>query len=431
MWADDFNAPHDEPLLLANTTLARLGVGYADRGGDASRMAVSGGDYRVFIRQYDRFDRFAAGEGGADDAMLDSLKAIRARSPQFVDAYLLESKVARYLFEVGRDPRYLERARAVARNAQLIEPGDPRTVARVFDAAIAAGDISEANAALQSLRRVDPGNIAILRQEAQLARKEGDTKRALALMEKVVARRPARLYVQELADLERALGHQAAAHAHLQELLTRFPSDNYVRSKLAELELSYGDPREAERLYAELVARSPGAVNRTNLGLARMLLGNYKEAAADFRRAVEQAPLDPVGFLNLADCLKMAGRYATADSLYRHTLALIEPDPDAEQLGNLRMRAQCFAHTGRHQEAVSTIQDALRRDPEDPWTLYAAAVVYAVIGEHASALVSARRAVEKGVQARWLGIDLFAGLRGDPAFSALISDNSAAGKPAN
>lgn len=423
IWAGDFNAPHDEPLLLANTTLARLANGYADRARGDATMTVSAGDYLVFLRQYDRFDRFAGGKGGADRAMIDSLQAVRQRSPQFVDAYLLESKVARYLFEVTRDPTYLEQARNAAREAQIVAPDDARVLVRAFDAAIAAGDIPEARASIEALRRMDPGNIAILRQEAQVARKEGDTERALTLMRNVVARRPARLYVQELADLERALGHYADARVHLNELLERFPNDRFAQSKLAEVELLYGDASAAERLYNDLVARFPGAVVITNLALAKELLGKYDEAASDFREAIALSPADATGYLNLADCEKMAGRGAAADSLYRHVLVLIDADPNPQELTNLRMRAQSLGHLGNKREAVTAIQEAFRKDPENAWTLYAASVVYTAIGEHTSALVNARAAIDKGVQARWFGIALFDSLRGDPEFVALISQD--------
>lgn len=422
MWADDFSAPHGEPLLLANTALARLATGYPDRSHGEATMTVSSADYAIFLRQYDRFERLAAAEGGANTAMLDSLEAIRKRSPGFVDAYLLESLVARHLFEVERTPELLGRATSVARAAKKVAPQDPRSSEQLFEAALLAGDSATARVAIDELRRTDPGNVEVLRREALLAKRNGDSKQAVELMTQVVARHPARKYLSVLANMEYDYGLHKEARAHLAQLLERFPDDRFVRSKLAEVELTYGDARNAERLYTELVSQSPSATVLNNLGLAQELLGKYEDAGENFRKCIRLAP-GADGYLNLADCEKMAGHVSVADSLYRLVLTCIASDPNPDQVGNLRMRAQSLAHLGQKQEAATAIQEAFRKDPENAWTFYAASVVYATIGENTSAIVNARTAIEKGVQARWLSIGLFGSLRDEPEFAALINQD--------
>ncbi len=424
-WADDFTAPHGDPLLLANATLARVTAGYPRRARGDRRIDVSRGDYATFLRQYDRFVRYAAGAQGVDSTTLDSLRTIRQASPRFVDAPLLESRVAMHLYELARRPDYLARSLEAANAAIDAEPGDPRASARLFDAALAAGDLDAASAALEGLRRSDPGNVEVLRQKARLQNRQGDLKGARATMIRAVDRHAARLYLQELADLERKLGMSAEASATLEALLARFPDDSFSRAKLAELELLYGDARRAEELYEELLSVSENPGRRTNLGLARELLGDYDAAAADFRRALRSLPDDPAVYQNLADCEKMAGRAAAADSLYRRTLDLIARSPDPTDVYNLQMQAQCLAHIGSHQEAVAAIQAAFRASPDDAWNFYAASVVYTVIGERTSALVNARDAVERGVQPRWYGLGLFDSLKDEKEFAAILARNRA------
>jgi serine/threonine-protein kinase len=109
--------------------------------------------------------------------------------------------------------------------------------------------------------------------------------------------------------------------------------------------------------------------------------------------------------------------------LYQRVLALIASDPASGDLSNLRMRAQSLAHLGEGHEAVRVIQEALREDPENAWTFFAAAVVYTAIGERTSALVNVRQAAAKGVQPRWFGIRLFDTLRDDPEFVALLGQD--------
>ncbi|HEX5133489.1 MAG TPA: protein kinase [Candidatus Krumholzibacteria bacterium] len=420
-WTSTFSAPHGEPLILASATTARLTQAYPGLAREEAAIDVSDADYALFLRQYNRFVRFAAGPGGANDAMLDSLATIRQRSPRFVDAYLLESKVARHLFEVERRPELIERARTAAIDAGEVAPNDPRCSDRLFDAAMKAGDVDEARATITQLRRIDPGNVEVLRREALIAQKEGRSDDAIALMEKVVHRLPARVYLAELANIEYSVGAYARCRVHLENILSDYPEDTFASSKLAELELLYGSPERAEDLYEREVARSPGYVELSNLGLAQELLNKNAEATENFRRAALLAPDNPAALLNIADCEKMTGNLSAADSLYRHVLVLLDTSPDATEISVLQMRAQAQAHLGKAAAAVSTVQQALRQAPDDPWTLFAAAVVYSAIDERTSAVVHARSACDKGLTARWFQLNLFSNLRDDSGFRELLA----------
>jgi serine/threonine-protein kinase len=421
-WAESFDAPRDEPLTLANAINARLRAAFPERRAGSSAMEVRPGDYAAFVRQHSRFIQEGA-TGEAAVGILDTLAAIRASSPRFLESYLLESKIARMMFESKREPGYLDRAQSAADGASRLAPDDPRVAARVFEAAISAGDLQQARAAIAELRRVRPGSVELLRWEAKIAEREGESEVALAKLRAVVEREPAREYMVELIDREYDLGLHADARAHLNWLLERFPGNNYGRSKLAELELVYGDAARAAELYEAMVKESPGDIELTNLALARELLGDYDAAARDLRQAVAASPSDATCVFNLADCEKMAGRPSAADSLYQRVLALIASDPASGDLSNLRMRAQSLAHLGEGHEAVRVIQEALREDPENAWTFFAAAVVYTAIGERTSALVNVRQAAAKGVQPRWFGIRLFDTLRDDPEFVALLGQD--------
>jgi len=201
-----------------------------------------------------------------------------------------------------------------------------------------------------------------------------------------------------------------------------------VRSKLAEVELMNGDASSAERLYSELVSASPNSVTLNNLALSQELLGRYDEATRHLQECVRLAP-DATGYLNLADCYLMAGHKETADSLYELVLERISADPNPDDISNLQMKAQCYAHLGDKSAAVSAIQDALRRDPDNAWTYYAASVVYTAIGENTSALVNAQTAVQKGVQGRWYRIDLFEPLREQADFISLVAEDPISSQP--
>jgi serine/threonine-protein kinase len=211
------------------------------------------------------------------------------------------------------------------------------------------------------------------------------------------------------------VGKTAAARATLESLLRSFSGDRDAQSLLAQLELMSGSAARAVELYSGLVRRSPRLVDLSNLGFAYLLLGRYGEAAASFRRAVALAPGSAAVVLNLADAELLQGRRREAEALYARVLELAARDPAAGFWNTLSIEAQAFAHLGRSRDAVAAIQKALRAAPDNPQAAYEAALVYAMVGETASAQVLAERALAGGVERRWFDFPWFAPLRLPPA----------------
>jgi tetratricopeptide (TPR) repeat protein len=144
--------------------------------------------------------------------------------------------------------------------------------------------------------------------------------------------------------------------------------------------------------------------------LARLFQGRHDQALAAFRQALAIDPDHVNTTLNLADTELALGREREAEAHYREVLERLT-------------RAQCLAHLGQVREAVKVTQDALRRRPDDLGILQAAALVYTLVGDRASALVSIQNALEKGLQPRWFTLPAFTPLRDDPELRALLREN--------
>jgi tetratricopeptide (TPR) repeat protein len=204
-------------------------------------------------------------------------------------------------------------------------------------------------------------------------------------------------------------GDVAAARREMEAGLALAPDFYKGLSSLAQLELSSGDPQRAAELYEKLVRRSPEYTELTNLGTAYLLAGRYADAAGRFRNALERSPGSPSALLNLADAELLAGRQQEASTLYRQVLEQIDHDPQPEKL--LTVRAQALAHLNRAPEAVAAVQEALRLDPESPFKAYEASLVFALVGDHSSALWNAQRALDRGFDPRWFAFPWFDPLR--------------------
>jgi tetratricopeptide (TPR) repeat protein len=234
------------------------------------------------------------------------------------------------------------------------------------------------------------------------------------MLRAVVERRPSAKFLLDLANLEMRLGETAAARSTLEGLLQRLPGHPGGEKLLAQLELEVGSPARAAELYGRLARRRPGFAELSNLGLAQLLLGRYREAAASFRQAYVLSPSSAAA-LNLADAEMLLGRRTEAEVLYRRVLALVERDPAPDFWQTLSIKAQAQAHLGMAPEAAASIQQAVVAAPDNPQLACEASLVFAVIGDTASARASADRALASGYNPRWFSLPWFAPLHRQPA----------------
>lgn len=418
-WAEEIELPLDDPRLADTAVGAALRRAYPERrAAPAAAPAISPADYQAFLRLRRRF------LSGAAEADLEGLQAeleqLGRAAPAFPDVHLLAAEVAGRRFALGREPVAL--AQALEHVARARGSGaDPRPLFLHAELALAAGDAAGAETLLDELAAAFPGDPEVLVRRAWLANLRGHGGEALALLEQAVERRPSWDHLFNLARFESEHGRFESARAHLDELLVIFPGHLRSRSMLAQLELMTGSVERAAELYEELAADTPRLPFLSNLGLAQLFLGRYGPAAESFRRAVAMAPANPVAALNLADAELLLGREAEAERLYRQTVTLAEADPAGGGWQMLTVKAQALAHLGHGKPAVAAVQEALRLAPDNPQAHHEAALVYALLGERMSALVSAEAALAAGLDRRWFDLPWFDDLRRDPELRRLLA----------
>ncbi len=425
LWAGSLPVPiggQDRDLrLLADAVAVQLRRAYPERSlhPGTPALEVNDRDYAELLRIKERIDRGNVPQ----EPELDRLDKIVRSSPRFLEGHLLVASIASSLFISTRDPHYLERALQAAHTARELAPGDPRPLAALVVADLPGHRTDEARKALAELTAINPGDPQIHVLAGKLADSEGDLKRAIAELEAAVARAPSWKNLFLLADLEIKAGRIADARRHLEQLLARSPDNLWGLDKLGTLELLEGDPARAERIYLDLIRRQPRQRPfYTDLGLARSLLGRPEAAVEAYRHALELAPEHLTVLINLADAELALGHGVEARSLYTQVLDRLAATERAGNLSpaELMDRAQCLAHLGRSREAVELTQNTLRASGDDPEILYDASLVYALVGDRASALVNAKLALEKGLQPRWFTLPAFGPLRNDPELQAML-----------
>jgi serine/threonine-protein kinase len=407
LWSEGFEVPADDVSLIAAAVGPVLRRGYGDfspRLGAAS-PEIGREDWERFVRLEQ--DYWEHRGDSPSQRLLADLEMLRHKAPRFVEVLLLETDLYLHRFFASRDPADAERARGLLAEARRLAPGDPRPLWLQARVALNAGSPGDAEAAVAELAKQIPGDNRVQVLQALLAERRGRPGEALERMRAAVRRQPGQSNLLGLANLESRLGRMDDARRTLAGLLARFPNDRNARSFLAQLELGTGSVETAARLYAELVRAEPTFTELTNLGVAQLLLGRYDPAAASFRQALALLPQSPAAILNLADAEWLRGRKTEAAELYEKVIDQASHDPAPAFWQTQSLRAQALAHLGRREEAVDAVQQAIRAAPDNPQVAYESSLVYALVGETASARVTAQRARAAGYDRRWFSFPWF------------------------
>jgi len=422
LWTESFDVPAEprELRLLADAVAAHLRRAYPDRRlrPGTPALEVRDEDYAELLR----IKRRIAAGAAPSQSELARIEAVVQGSPRFLEGHLLVTRMAQSLFRSTGDPAYLRRGREAARAARALTPNDPRPLVAEVRIDLEAHQPEEAARRLTELAPLLSGDSELLVLTGRLAEGQGDLPRAISSQESAARRDPSWSNLLRLADLEIRAGRIADARRHLEDLFARSPGNIWGLDKLGNLELLVGDPARAEKLFLEMIQLQPQRAYYTNLGLARSLLGRHAEAVAAYRKALALAPGHITVLLNLADAELALGHDVEARALYRQVLQHLAANEAAAGLtpADQMAKAQCMAHLEKTREAVTVTQATLRESFADPQIVYAASLVYALVGDRASALVNAQSALEKGVQPRWFTLPAFGPLRDDPELRAIL-----------
>jgi len=410
LWRQVIEIPTDPENLQTLTDLVADAVrqGYTDRArSKPPKLDARKEDIAAFLRIKRRID---SGQEVSLTHYLTELDQIIVTSPKYLDAYLLDARIALSLYRSKKERSYLDHATAKIQKARTLA-NDPRLLASEFQIDLAGNLTEAAEDALRAMEREMPGDPSVLTLRSSLLEKQGKWPEALDVLGNATHQIPSWQNKLLLAKMQARHGQLAKARETLAEL----PPDNtWGKEGRAELELENGDPAKAEQLFKEITDTPKPLRNALiNLGFSRALQGNYKGAAEAYRRALDGDPDYPTALFDLADAEKELHHDEKSASLYQRALdritAIENNKVDSTAMDEM-MKAQCQARLHHPLEAVRVAEGALVRSPDDPLILIQAAMVYSLVGDQVSAVLQAEKAVHGGVQTKWLK---------DPAFRSL------------
>jgi serine/threonine-protein kinase len=388
----------------------------------AAAGSIDPRDYERYIRLVQ--DYWTRGAAVSPDQLLDDIAGIRERSPSSLDVLLFEAEVLRHRYVQTDDSDQARNAMALLQAADKQFPATYGILSARFDILLAARHLDDAHAVLGRLATLDPDSSVTHLQRAKLHLQRGELKQALGELDEAAGRDSFSwrvLYYR--ARVYQKLGDRAATRAAIDQLLERSPGNYAGLSLRAGEALDAGRMTCAERLYADLVARAPLYDECVGLGYAHNQLGQYREAADSFRLAIAIRPDDPSARLNLAESLLLAGNTGGAGEQLRELTRIFarkrRDSPTGALAGNdLEMEAQTLAYLGLDDPDLATKARArtaeLLTPAARPTALYAAALVYAVLGDRDLAATYVTKYLERGGSAAQFGYRWFDDLRRDP-----------------
>ncbi len=422
-WTNTFQVPTapEDALVLAAAVTTEINRAFDDhaRQNAPLTLGASSTDYAAFLRIKESLETgvLTTLEG------IDQLESLIRSSPRFTDAYAaLASAYLSDFFNRDHLPSLTNGTERLT-TAQELAPTNPSLLEIEIRLALARGDTSGSQAAAERFEQQFPGDPLVQTIQAQLAERGGDLEQALTLRREAAHRMPSWRNLWWLANVARRTGDISGSRQALETLLARAPDNFWGLMELGQLELLNGDLEQASQLFRKLIRERPRRSLFTNLGLAEFLSGNYAAAAESFRQALRISPGHLTAMLNLADAYSALDEDERAEELYRQVLQLL--DAKAEEIplspGELTKRGQALARLGQHEAAIESTLQALQANSTDGEIAFQASLVYALVGEEASAFAAGRQARRLGIQPRWFTFPAFQTLRTDARFASLMT----------
>jgi tetratricopeptide (TPR) repeat protein len=183
-----------------------------------------------------------------------------------------------------------------------------------------------------------------------------------------------------LSQTERRLGDSKAAEATARRVIAQNSRTPWGYYALAEALESRRDYQGVVDELGPVIASHRGKDNDTSfdvglllphLGFAYQELGQTDKAIATFEEARKLSPDDPAVASYLVEANLTAKRYAAALDVAKAALA---DSPDDQRL--TRLEAQALRHTGKADQGVALLEEAVKKHGDDPAAYIALAQMY-------------------------------------------------------
>ncbi len=399
-------------LAVTQTTKAQTRPSGLDRGPDQEK-------YLEAIGLMQRAQNLASLQ-----AAVSRLKELltNARDSALVNAALGRAYMVE--FRLTHDAALVDQALLYSERAEQLDPSLADVHIALGELRRTRGKYPEAFDEFQRALAIQPNSPDAVLGLAETYDRMGKSTDAQRAFEKAISMRPAFITAyNRLGSFYFSHGQYPKAAEMFTKVTQLLPDSPKGFSNLGAAYQAQGQYDAALRAFARSVEIGPSSDGYSNVGTAQYFLGRFAEARASFQKAVELAPNYYLLWANLGDACRWSGAkeqslaaYAKAVTLARREATVNPKDPTP-----MSTLGFTLAKLGNHAEASGAIQRALELAPENPNTLYQAAVVANLSGQAQKAIAWLDHAAAAGASRSDMAREPeFQNLYNDPAFQRIL-----------
>ncbi len=327
-------------------------------------------------------------------------------------------------FAVLEEPEYITKAQAACRRALTLNPNLDVVHAALGMLHVETGAYEAAEASFREALDINPQDAEARIRLAQVLAAQGHSEEAEANFREALTLQPGNwraytVYGSFLYNRDR----YAEAAEMFSEAVALEDDNMRAWSNLGSARMMAGDFAGAEAAFKRSLVLDPQAEAYASLGTLYYYQNKSNAAVAAFRQAVELAPNDHVGWMNLGDALQFSDEPMLAEAAYtqaaermRELLGINARDIDTRI--NLAWTEEMLGNTT---EAEVLITAVLAAAPDSSYAHHVKGVIELRRGNREAALDSLTRAAARGYPPQLLAADPhLAVLRVERRFKDLI-----------
>lgn len=360
------------------------------------------------------------------DSAISAFNRALTLDPKYAEAYAALGKAYGLQYEEGQGGReVMDKARSACDHAVASSPSLAEGHTCLGNVFRATGEYDKAVAQFREATTLDSTSDDAFRGLADAYEKLNKPSEAEATFRKAISLRPQYwggynwlgfFYWQQ--------GRYDDAAGMFKEVVSLMPDNFRGYSNLGAMYVVQGRYAEAIDSLQKSLALRPTVEVYDNLGNAYFSMRRFDEAARNFEEGLKFDKTSWLSWGNLGDAYYWApGKRPEAENAYRQAIARADEklrvNPKDGRV--LAFRATYLAMLDKREEALTSLQKALKISPKDPDVQCRAALVYNHFGDTNHLLESLGKALNAGVPAAWIrDTPDFDHLRNDPRLEGIL-----------
>ena len=248
---------------------------------------------------------------------------------------------------------------------------------------------------LEKYALADPKNVPLQYALAERYKAAGQAEKAQAIFNALLAEQRD---TQDFAENFPKLIKERKTEELLQLLIKATGRLKRLDAVKAQVDLLVADPAYTEEVLdagLKMIASSPPAIDPQDGWIVLVNIATEgkkpEKLAALLRWSIQRMP-NPIVYRELIFTLYDLGKFADAESTLRE---LTTKFPDEKNSRNLILLAQIQARGGKTDQAIVTVRDALKQEPNDPEVVRSLAILLNQAGKNDEAVEAVRNALKQ------------------------------------